>query len=97
MTGSHGTFAAKRETVKMNGVEAAREIHRIAPLIKILILSMHESAMSETAGLVATVDGFVSKTAVEAELIKELKRVVTATATAHEGSRIISLPKAIPE
>ena len=45
----------------MGGTAAAREIRSIAPEIKILFLSMHESETIEQLGKILHVDGYLSK------------------------------------
>jgi CheY-like chemotaxis protein len=57
----------------MNGFEAATEIRRIAPFVKIVFLSIHD--VPATAREVGA-DAFVSKTSSAQELITTLERVM---------------------
>lgn len=56
----------------MSGTQAAAEIRRIAPHIKILFFTIHE-APELMSGLRAVAHGFVSKSAAGTELIPALK------------------------
>jgi two-component system nitrate/nitrite response regulator NarL len=56
----------------MNGFEAAREIRRIAPSIKIIFYSVHD--VPATASEVGA-DAFVSKSASALELVATIERV----------------------
>jgi two-component system nitrate/nitrite response regulator NarL len=58
----------------MNGFEAAAEIRRITPSIKIVFLSIHD--VPATAREVGA-DAFVSKTSSAQELIATIERVVS--------------------
>jgi len=61
----------------MSGLEAAREIRRIAPATKIVILTMHNSTQIVDAVRDAGADALVVKTEAAsnlAEVIKELHR-----------------------
>jgi DNA-binding NarL/FixJ family response regulator len=61
----------------MSGLEAAREIRRIAPATKIVILTMHNSTQIVDAVRNAGADALVVKTEAAsnlAEVIKELRR-----------------------
>jgi DNA-binding NarL/FixJ family response regulator len=57
----------------MNGFQAAVEIRRIAPSIKIVLFSIHEVPASATA---VGADAFVSKTMTGQELVATLERVI---------------------
>jgi DNA-binding NarL/FixJ family response regulator len=58
----------------MNGFEAAVEIRRIAPSIKIVFLSVHD--VPATAREVGA-DAFVSKTSSAEELVATIERVIS--------------------
>jgi DNA-binding NarL/FixJ family response regulator len=56
----------------MGGLEAAREIRRVSPGTKILIFTMHDSPRLAAEVERAGADGYVSKTALSAELQKTI-------------------------
>ncbi len=60
----------------MDGIEAAREIRRIAPAIKILILSLHEFHQLEVIARQAGADVFVMKEEAVTSLTKAVERLV---------------------
>ena len=60
----------------MDGIEAAREIRRIAPAIKILILSLHEFHQLEVIARQAGADAFVTKEEAATPLTKAVERLV---------------------
>lgn len=62
----------------MGGLEAAREIRRISPDTKILIFTMHDSPRLASEVKRAGADGFVSKTALSAELQKTIISLLAA-------------------
>jgi DNA-binding NarL/FixJ family response regulator len=49
----------------MNGLQATTKIRQLAPSVKILILSMHDSPRAEREALAAGADAFLTKTASE--------------------------------
>jgi DNA-binding NarL/FixJ family response regulator len=60
----------------MNGIEAACEIHRIAPATKILFFTINGFPEAVAASRLLGVDGFVSKSAAGTDLIPALKRLL---------------------
>jgi len=62
----------------MGGTTAARVIHSIAPGIKILVLSMHESESSEQLGKLVRVDGYLSKSSSPEALKKAITSILNA-------------------
>lgn len=60
----------------MNGVDAAREIRRIAPATKIVILSMYEVPQIEVAARQAGADAIVRKSEAGTSLIAAVERLV---------------------
>ena len=61
----------------MNGIQAAFEIRRIAPAIKILFFTVQEfTPEAEAAVRLLGVQGFVSKSSAGTELIPTLKRLL---------------------
>jgi DNA-binding NarL/FixJ family response regulator len=60
----------------MDGLQAAREIRRIAPSSKILICSLHESATLTQAVQEAGADGYISKSLGGSKLIEEIRRLL---------------------
>lgn len=60
----------------MNGIEAAREIHRIAPSTKILFFTIED--ISEAPGVARSIgaDGFVPKSAAGTELLPTIRRLL---------------------
>lgn len=60
----------------MNGIEAAREIHRISPSTKIVFLTIEDTAEANAVARLVGVDGFVPKSDAGSELIPTLKRLL---------------------
>jgi DNA-binding NarL/FixJ family response regulator len=60
----------------MNGLEAARHIRRVAPSIKILILTMHDSSQIASAAKEAGADGFLVKSDAAAKLVGSVKNLL---------------------
>ncbi len=60
----------------MNGLEAAREIRRIAPSTKIVMFSMHDSAQMSEAAKKAGADAFVLKSAPGRQLVHTIHDVL---------------------
>ena len=60
----------------LNGIDAAREIHQIAPAIKIIILTMHESAQLESAALQAGADVVLTKRMAASSLANAIDRLM---------------------
>jgi DNA-binding NarL/FixJ family response regulator len=57
----------------MNGFEAAKEIRRIAPGTKLVLISMYDVPV---AAVVVGADAFVSKAALTQELFATIERVM---------------------
>jgi two-component system nitrate/nitrite response regulator NarL len=60
----------------MNGIEAAREIHRISPSTKILFFSIEDTPEAVAMARSLGADGFVPKSAAASELLPALKRLL---------------------
>jgi DNA-binding NarL/FixJ family response regulator len=60
----------------MDGIEAAREIRRVAPAIKILILSLHDFHQLEVIARQAGADAFVRKEDAATSLTKAIEGLV---------------------
>jgi len=58
----------------LNGLEASREIRRILPHAKNVILSQHNFAEMKRQAFVAGADEYVEKSAVSSELVAALER-----------------------
>lgn len=58
---------------KLRGIEAAREIKRIYPQVKILILSMHKSKEYFVQALSARADGYMLKEDTDVELVSAIE------------------------
>ena len=61
---------------EMNGLEAARQIRKLAPATKIVIFSMHESPQVRKEARDAGADAFVSKSALAQELTGTAKKLL---------------------
>ena len=59
----------------LNGLEAAREIRRVLPKAKILILSQHSLPQMIRQAFAAGADGYVVKSAISTELVAALRKV----------------------
>jgi DNA-binding NarL/FixJ family response regulator len=59
----------------MNGLEATRIIHKSHPKVKIILLTLHESAEVLRSGFGAGATGYLLKADAEEELIKALQIV----------------------
>lgn len=57
----------------LNGIDAAREIHKHSPKPKIVFLTMHPEAVYATAALAAGASGYVLKSAAGEELIGAIR------------------------
>ncbi len=60
---------------ELNGLEATREIHREAPEVSILILSMHEEERYLFEALKAGASGYVLKRAADSDLIDAIHAI----------------------
>jgi DNA-binding NarL/FixJ family response regulator len=61
---------------EMDGLQAAREIRRIAPSTKILIFSLHDSPTLSEAVQEAGADAYLSKTEGGNKLVGEIRRLL---------------------
>jgi two-component system response regulator NreC len=61
---------------ELNGIEATRAIRRAQPGIKIILLTLHESAELVRSAFRAGAQGYLLKTDAEQELVKALSVVV---------------------
>ncbi len=60
----------------LNGIEATRAIRRMQPGVKIVLLTLHESAELLRSGFRAGARGYLLKTDAEQELVKALSVVI---------------------
>jgi DNA-binding NarL/FixJ family response regulator len=60
----------------LNGVEATRAIRKTNPNVKILLLTLHESAELVRTAFQAGIDGYLLKTDAEQELVQALNVVI---------------------
>lgn len=60
---------------KMNGLEATREIRRLLPNTKVLILSQHEIGEMVRQALMAGAHGYVVKSAISSQLLAALDNI----------------------
>jgi DNA-binding NarL/FixJ family response regulator len=65
---------------ELNGIEAARAIHQLQPQIKIVLLTLHESAELVRSAFRAGAQGYLLKSEAEQELLRAL-RIVTGEGT----------------
>jgi DNA-binding NarL/FixJ family response regulator len=68
---------------RMNGMDAIREIKKLCPATRILVLTVHDSEEFIVASLEAGADGYILKDASKAELMMAIKNVL-------EGKRFLS-------
>ncbi len=61
---------------RMHGMEAIREIKRLTPATKILVLTVHKSEEYVLATFQAGADGYVLKDATHAELVMAIKTIL---------------------
>lgn len=57
----------------LRGLEAAREIKRLYPQVKVLLLTMHQRKIFLQQGLEAGVDGFLVKEVADTELLQAIQ------------------------
>jgi DNA-binding NarL/FixJ family response regulator len=60
----------------LNGIEATRAIRKTQPAVKIVLLTLHESAELLRSGFRAGARGYLLKTDAEQELVKALTAVI---------------------
>ena len=60
----------------MNGIDAAREIHRIAPSTKILFFSVEDTPEAVAIARSLGADGLIPKSAAGSELVPTLRRLL---------------------
>jgi DNA-binding NarL/FixJ family response regulator len=60
----------------LNGIEATRAIRKTQPAVKIVLLTLHESADLLRSGFRAGARGYLLKTDAEQELVKALTAVI---------------------
>src|ERR1700752_1910123 len=63
---------------QVNGLEAAREIRRIVPESKVVILSQHEPALMRQSALAAGAGAYVTKSEVSRELMNAIEEIVSS-------------------
>jgi DNA-binding NarL/FixJ family response regulator len=56
----------------MRGLEAAREIRKLYPQVKVMLLTMHKKAIFLQQGVAAGVDGFLVKEVADTELVEAI-------------------------
>jgi DNA-binding NarL/FixJ family response regulator len=61
---------------RMNGLEAAREIKKVAPTLPVLLFTLHASRALESESKRAGVDAVVAKTAAGSELSKTIQSLL---------------------
>jgi DNA-binding NarL/FixJ family response regulator len=61
---------------RMNGMDAIREIKKVCPAIKILVLTVHDTDEFVIASLEAGADGYILKDANKSELMMAIKSVL---------------------
>ena len=61
----------------LDGLEATRRLHRLAPDVRALILTMHDDPEYLFQALEAGASGYVLKRAAEADLVEAIRTVVT--------------------
>jgi two-component system nitrate/nitrite response regulator NarL len=69
----------------MNGLEAAREIRRVAPATKIVMFSMHDSSQMIETAREAGADAFVLKTAPARELARAIRELLASPGSNGNG------------
>jgi two-component system, NarL family, response regulator NreC len=63
---------------QVNGLEAAREIRRIVPESKVVILSQHEPALMKQSALAAGAGAYVTKSEVSRELMIAIETITAS-------------------
>jgi DNA-binding NarL/FixJ family response regulator len=71
---------------ELNGIDAAREIRRIAPATKIIIQTTHEGSQVELAARQAGADTVITKRMAAKSLILAVDRLSDASAFDHDNS-----------
>ena len=73
---------------RMNGIQAARQIHRLEPSTKIVFFTAHPQSVFDESAMCS--NGFVSKLSAETELIPILNHLLQSTAEELSGPLNIS-------
>jgi DNA-binding NarL/FixJ family response regulator len=60
----------------MGGIEATREIRRLFPAMKVIIVSLHDSVHAATQAKQAGADGYVVKSRSASELVEAISEVL---------------------
>ncbi len=60
----------------MDGIEAIRQLRRIAPGVKVVLLTVHDSEQIKSAARKAGADAFIRKDAAGRLLLNEVKRLL---------------------
>jgi DNA-binding NarL/FixJ family response regulator len=71
---------------RMSGLQAAREIHRQRPTLKILMLSMHESEQFLHEALQAGASGYVLKSLADRDLVRACRAAVSGEPFLYPGA-----------
>jgi len=61
---------------RITGLQAARQLHKYRPALKLLMLSMHESEQYLLEGLKAGASGYVLKSAADQDLVEACRAVM---------------------
>jgi two-component system response regulator NreC len=59
----------------LNGIDAAREIHRVSPRTRMILLTMHTEDRYVLEGIGAGITGYVVKTQAAADLVRAIQEV----------------------
>jgi DNA-binding NarL/FixJ family response regulator len=71
---------------RMTGLQAARELHRRRPQLRILMLSMHESERYLYESLKAGASGYVSKSVVDRDLVEACRAAMRGERYLYPGA-----------
>ena len=71
----------------MGGIEATREIRRLSPAVKVIIVSLHDSVHAATQAKHAGADAYVVKSRSAAELLEAISVVLGEDLSAEKASR----------
>jgi two-component system invasion response regulator UvrY len=70
----------------MTGIDAARRIKALSPIIRVVVHSSHDDAIYREECTAAGVDAFVSKAHTHAELVPAVARLLSLTPKSGSGS-----------